>query len=205
MPFSREFEGVLDDCSLSIEWTVGPNLPVACKGGVAGIIGDEIVLSGGLWMPARVNLAMAFHPQSSKYRELPPPPVRPQYPRGACDGVVLYIIGGRGTGRTVYKLHRGDSGDWSYDELPALPVEEAAGRWLASVAIIPGGWLFLLCYDIDRDSYSHVGVMLHGVATSHRVSDGEQLYSFGGEPGHSYTLNIENVLQIGLMRWKPGQ
>jgi hypothetical protein len=59
----------------------------------------------------------------------------------------------------------------------------------------------ILCYDVERDNYAHVGVMPYGVATSPWVSDGTRLFSFGGEPAHSYNLNTENVLQIATMHW----
>ncbi len=359
MPFSREFQGVLDGCPLDIDWDIGPNVPVAWKGGVAGLVGDEIVLTGGLWMPPRANLAHAYHVRTRTYRELPAPPVRPQYTQGACDGRSLYIVGGRGTGRTVYKLSRDAANNWKYEELPRLPEVEGAGRWLSAVGVLPGKWLFLvgghptgtpseardrpaladyrlrlddpdahwepmapypggpralimsavvrdklyvfggshpdpvmrenhlelakkyqlrapyngvpnyrdayrydpetdswksirpvpfpvlaghavalrdrfillmgsadyptyrvgrttgrkdpfwtgygdriLCYDIEDDNYSHVGVMPYGVATSHWVCDGERLYSFGGEPSHGYNENTENVLQIGTIIWR---
>ena len=43
--------------------------------------------------------------------------------------------------------------------------------------------------------------MPYGVATSPWVYDGQRLYSFGGEPAHSYNENTENVLQIGSIEW----
>ena len=52
IPFSREYEGVLDLPPLKLEWSTGANLPVAWKGGVAGNFGDTIVLAAGMWMPA---------------------------------------------------------------------------------------------------------------------------------------------------------
>ena len=61
----------------------------------------------------------------------------------------------------------------------------------------------ILCYDAQKDNYSHVGVMPYGVATSHWVCDGQRVYSFGGEPAHGYNMNTENVLQIGTIQWKP--
>ena len=61
----------------------------------------------------------------------------------------------------------------------------------------------ILCYDVEKDNYSHVGVMPYGVATSHWVCDGERVYSFGGEPAHGYNMNTENVLQIGRIQWRP--
>jgi hypothetical protein len=144
MPFSREFEGVLNECPLRIDWEIGPNLPAAWKGGVAGVFGDEIVLAGGLWMPQRENLAYAFHIRSNTYRPLPAPPVRPQYTQGAGDGDALYVVGGRGTGRRVYKLTRDGNGRWAWHDFTPLPEAEGDGRWLATVSIIPGRWLFLV-------------------------------------------------------------
>jgi hypothetical protein len=57
----------------------------------------------------------------------------------------------------------------------------------------------ILCYDVQRDNYSRVGVMPYGVATCPWVSDGKALYGFGGEPAHGYNANTENVLQIGTV------
>ena len=142
-PFSREFEGVLDKPPIRLAWEIGPNVPVCWKGGVAGIIDGEIVLAGGLWMPSRDNLAYAYNTSTRTYAEIPGPPVAPQYTQGACDGKALYIAGGRGTGRKVYRLARDGGGNWAYEELASLPGEEGSGRWLASVGLLPGKWLFL--------------------------------------------------------------
>lgn len=359
MPFSREVEGVLDEPPLRITWRIGPNLPVAWKGGVAGRIGDEIVITGGLWMPSRENLTRTFHIPAETYREVAPPPVSPQYTQGACDGTYVYVVGGRGSGRAVFRLGRDAQGAWQYEELPPLPDAEGDGRWLGAVGVIPGQWLLLvaghptgtpteqrtapalpdyrlrldqpdatwetmapypggprallmaatvggqlyvfggshpeptmranavalsqkyglsapwggvpnyrdayrydvaadvwtpirptpfpvvcggavpvkdkyillmgtadvrtyrvgktmgrqdpfwagygdriLCYDIARDNYSDVGVMPYGVATVPWVLDGDTLYCFGGEPAHGYTMNTENVLQIGTIAWR---
>jgi hypothetical protein len=57
----------------------------------------------------------------------------------------------------------------------------------------------VLCYDLDKDNYSRLGVMLYGVATCPWVSDGRALYGFGGEPCHAFSDNTENVLQIGMV------
>jgi hypothetical protein len=144
MPFSRECEGVLDNLPLCLDWEIGPNTPVCWKGGVAGLIGDDIILVGGLWMPPRANLAYAYNIPTRTYAEIPSPPVRPQYTQGACDGEAVYLVGGRGSGRAVYRLAREPSGDWAYTELVPLPEAEGDGRWLASVGLIPGKWLFLV-------------------------------------------------------------
>ena len=61
----------------------------------------------------------------------------------------------------------------------------------------------ILCYDIQRDNYYHIGVMAYGVGTSHWVYDGTRLYSFGGEPAHGFNINTENVLQIGTVHFPP--
>ena len=58
IPFSREYEGVLDLPPLKLEWSTGANLPVAWKGGVAGSFGDTIVLAVGMWMPDRLNVVL---------------------------------------------------------------------------------------------------------------------------------------------------
>ncbi|MBN2296173.1 MAG: hypothetical protein JXM70_27325 [Pirellulales bacterium] len=144
LPFSVEYEGVLDTRPFSIDWTVGPNLPVAWKGGVAGMIGDEIILTGGLWMPERLNVTYAYNTKTHTYRELPAPPVRPAYTQGACDGRTLFVVGGRSAGRHVFKLAKDEQGDWKWSELARLPESDEAGRWLAAVGMVPGKWLFVV-------------------------------------------------------------
>lgn len=367
LPFDREFEGVLRESPVEIEWSIGPNLPIAWKGGVAGIVDGQIILSGGLWMPGRSNETYAFNIEEQMYEPLPSPPVRPQYTQGGCDGRSLFVVGGRGTGRRVFAFARDSAGAWEWQDLPPLPEAEGAGRWLASVAVVPDRWLILLagtptgapsevgdkpqltdyrlrlgapgaaweritpypggpralvqaavvggkvyvfggsvtdpemrsifvelqskygirvpyngvpnfrdayrydadrdhwtplrrtpfpiiagsavpiddnhillmgssdcptyrvgksksnpgikikhgessslwrgygdrilCYHIDKDSYSHVGVMPYGVATTPWVFDGRRLYGFGGEPAHGFNANTENVLQIGTLKW----
>jgi hypothetical protein len=57
----------------------------------------------------------------------------------------------------------------------------------------------VLCYDVEQDNYSRLGVMLYGVATCPWVYDGRTLYGFGGEPYHGYNDNTENSLQIGVI------
>ncbi len=365
-PFSREFEGVLDDCPYALEWTIGPNVPVAWKGGVAGVIDKQIILAGGMWMPERANFTYAYDIETETYIELPPPPITPQYTQGVCDGRSLYVVGGRGSASRVLKLSRNENQEWVWSDLAPLPDAEGPGRWLATAAIDPGQWLYLvagtpsgaasevgdkpqlidyrlrlddpaarweamapypggprslvqgtvvagklyvfggslndpemrsihlelakeyglrapnngvpnfrdayrydpetnawtplknspfpivagsavavddqhillmgsadyptfrmgkcleqvgikvkgnesnihwrgygdriLCYHIDDDNYSHVGVMPYGVATSHWVLHDQKVYSFGGEPSHGFNSNTENVLQIGTMK-----
>src|SRR5262245_52485253 len=70
IPFSNEYEGTLDHPPFEISWTTGPNLPVTWKGGVAGMVGNDIVLIGGLWMPGYRNLAFAYNLKSNDYREI---------------------------------------------------------------------------------------------------------------------------------------
>ena len=110
MPFSWEFEGTVDVPPLELEWTVGRDLPLAWKGGVACPIGKEIILTGGLWMPGRLNRTLAYHLEKGTYRELPPPPIRPQYTQGTCDEEALYVVGGSSrTGQVAEnkRKHRG--------------------------------------------------------------------------------------------------
>lgn len=356
LPFSREYEGVLDQPPVKIEWEIGPNLPVAWKGGVAGLFGDEMAMVGGLWMPGRDNLAYAYHTKDRTYSEIPPPPYATEYTQGAYDGQALYVIGGRAAGGKVSQLTRTGEGRWRWRALPPLP-ESTKGRWLAATGVVPGKWLFLvaghptgtpsevrsrpalpdwrlrldragatwepmapypggtrsllscavvrkklyvfggsladpvmrsiqqelaqeyalpfpyggvpnyrdaycydpetdrwlslrnlpfpmgggpmialgdryvllmgsadvrtyrvgksknradpfwggygdmiLCYDVELDNYSRVGVMPYGIATCHWVCDGERVYGFGGEPAHGYNLNTENVAQIGTIQ-----
>ncbi|MBN2311999.1 MAG: hypothetical protein JXR94_23680 [Candidatus Hydrogenedentes bacterium] len=329
---------------------------------MAGLVGGDVFLAGGLWMPSRENLAYVFHISSRTYSPSPPPPIRPQYTQGACDGTFVYIVGGRGAGRSVYRAGRGENGAWQYEEVAPLPEAEGAGRWCAAAAIVPGQWLFLvgghptgtptekrdapalpdyrlrldvpgadwepmapypggpralmmagavrgklyvfggsnpepkmrenhvelaekyglagpwggvpnyrdayaydpavdawkpvrptpfpvlsgcvvalrerymllmgsadvrtfrvgrttgrqdaywtgygdriLCYDVDQDNYSHVGVMPYGVATAPWVAHEARLYGLGGEPAHRHNENTENVLQIGTIQWRDSE
>ena len=375
LPFDREYEGVLAQCPFQGSWTTGPNLPVAWKGGVAGIIGDRVVMAGGLWMPGRRNLALAYDLRNRTYEDIQPPPYETAYTQGACDGTSLYVVGGRSAGRRVSRLSRGTDGRWNWEPLPMLPESEGKGRWLGVSHIIPGKWLFLttghptgtqseirqesqlqdwrlrldqpaaqwepmapypggpralvcgavarnklfvfggahpdsemraifanlirdyglmnvvpyagaphyrdaycydpdtdrwqklrslplpmaggtgivleeryilimgetetksqrvgktkraalvklvggqkgselepqwtgygdliLCYDLEQDNYSRLGVMLYGVGTCPWVNDGNTLYGFGGEPYHGFNDNTENVLQIGHLEARP--
>lgn len=380
IPFSEEYEGVLDDRPLALEWSVGPNLPVAWKGGVAAILGQEIVLVGGLWMPGRKNLAYAYNLHNRTYKEIPPPPFETAYTQGAYEGTTLYLVGGRSAGRRAAALSRATDGSFKWTPLPDLLESEGQGRWLGTVGVVPGKWLLLvgghptgtpfeirsattlpdwrlrldvpdaqwesmspypgsaralmssgvirgklhvfggsiadtalrevyldlikdyglfigpykgvhdyrdsyrydpeantwqqirnlpfgmsggagvvlkdryilimgsvhinlprrvgktdwarvssmdaggkakkavrtgtepfwtgyddriLCYDIEKDNYSRIGVMLYGVGTCPWFSDGKRLYGFGGEPFHGFNDNTENVLQIGTIQINP--
>jgi hypothetical protein len=58
----------------------------------------------------------------------------------------------------------------------------------------------ILCYDIERDNYSRVGLMLYGVSSWNWARVGDRIYGFGGEPKHGFNSNRENVLQIGTIR-----
>jgi len=360
LPFSQEYEGVLDASPFRIDWTVGPNLPVAWKGGVAGLLDEQIAMVGGLWMPGRANRAYAYDVKKGIYNEIPVPPHVTEYTQGTCDGQALYVVGGRAAGRKASQLTYDAQAGWEWTALPPLP-ESEKGRWLATCDVVPGKWLFLvaghptgtpsevrrfsalwdwrlrldrpganwepmapypggarslvscavaggklyafggsltdpvmralqrdagkacpllpfpyngvpnyrdayrydpeadewqalrslpfpmvggpmvalrdryillmgsadvrtyrvgrtkeradplwsgygdaiLCYDVELDNYSRVGVMPYGVATCHWVSDGERVYGFGGEPAHGYNENTENVAQIGVI-WPNG-
>ncbi|MFN0167771.1 MAG: Kelch repeat-containing protein [Bryobacteraceae bacterium] len=143
LAFSHDYDGVLDDRPFKLTWSTEPNLPVAWKGGVACIVGDEIVLAGGLWMPGRRNLAYAYT-KNRTYREIPPPPFETAYTQGACDGKTAYVVGGRSAGRRVAALSRDGGGAWKWEDLPMLPEKEGKGRWLAVAGIVPGKWLMLV-------------------------------------------------------------
>jgi len=144
IPFSQEYEGVLDECPIQLHWSVGPNLPLPWKGGVAGLIDDEVLLAGGLWMPDRDNRAYAYNLATLAYSEVPPPPFATELTQGTCDGESLYLVGGCAAGRSVARLCRSTSGRWKWHLLPDLPEEHNNGRLVATVAIIPGKWLFLV-------------------------------------------------------------
>jgi len=144
IPFSQEYEGVLDECPMQLHWSVGPNLPFPWKGGIAGLIDDEVLLAGGLWMPDRCNKAYSYNLATSVYSEVPPPPFDTELTQGACDGESLFLIGGCAAGRSVARLCRSASGKWKWRLIPDLPKEPNNGRLVATAAIIPGQWLFLV-------------------------------------------------------------
>ena len=143
IPFSREYEGVLDLPPLKLEWSTGANLPVAWKGGVAGRFGDSIVLAGGMWMPGRLNVAYAYDTRTDAYTALPPCPVATQYTQGTYDDSGMYVVGGRGSGRQVWKLTQHGI-DWKWTAVAPLPSSETRGRWLAGSGIVAGRWLCLV-------------------------------------------------------------
>jgi hypothetical protein len=134
LPFSREYEGVLDECPVRLSWAFGPNLPVAWKGGAAGVIDGRIVLAGGLWMPGRSVLAYAYDPQAQTYEPLPPPPFSPEYTQGVAWNNQLYLVSGRGAQGRVAALtpsppegERGETrgcgvvGLWGCEDLTTSP------------------------------------------------------------------------------------
>ncbi|MFB3902391.1 MAG: Kelch repeat-containing protein [Acidobacteriota bacterium] len=358
IPFSTEYEGVLDDCPFEIEWTVGPDIPYPWKGGISGVFGDKVVLAGGHWMGGKPHTYL-FDPQARTYGEIAPYPVATGFSQGDADKDSLYLIGGKTAGQMAVKLNKTTAGDWQWSDLPPVPEANrwtssvnVAGRWLLlyagsfidggkhvalpawrlrldrledgwqPMAPYPGGeravitsavsggkvyafggwrgdnsletvsgeldlrkkygfWIFppdpavqgfrdayrydpqtnhweairnlpysifggkgipigdryilltgtnslrrcirvgrsnpdaappyssqcwlgyddvILCYDIQKDNYSRVGVMLYGVSSWNWAHVGDQLFCFGGEPGHGLNDNRENVLQIGTIR-----
>jgi hypothetical protein len=154
LPFSHEYEGVLDQPPVKLDWSTGPNLPMTWKGGVAGFFGDEIALVGGTWMPGYKNLAYAYNIKTKRYSAIPPPPFpkgphalgesNTEYTQGVSDGDNLYLVSGRAAGRNVARLSRAADGSWKWEALPQLPDFGARGRWLGEVAAISGKWLLLI-------------------------------------------------------------
>lgn len=143
-PFSHEHEEVLDHPPYSIAWATGPNVPVDWKGGASAVVGDDILLSGGLWMPGYQNLAYAFNTKTETYTRLPDPIYKAEYTQGAGDAEALYIVSGRTGGNRGQKLARNDAGEWEWAELPSLPESESRGRSFAAVEVV-GDWLILSC------------------------------------------------------------
>ncbi len=76
-------------------------------------------------------------------------------------------------------------------------------KWGSCPSLWSGYGDIILCYDVEEDNYSRVGVVPYGVATCHWVYADGKVYGFGGEPAHGYNENTENVLQIGTIVTKP--
>jgi hypothetical protein len=57
----------------------------------------------------------------------------------------------------------------------------------------------ILCYDVETDQYSRVGLMLYGVSSWNWIRVGDRVYGFGGEPWHSLHSNRESVVQVGTI------
>ena len=353
IPFSSEHEGVLDQCPFRIDWSLGPNLPMPWKGGISGVFGSEIILTGGGWGDGGPH-SFSYDTKAAEYREITKSPVVTSFTQGAADDRHVYLVGGKSAGQTAAKLGREQDGTWRWSSLPSVPeanrwtsVVNVAGRWLllyrgrdmskparvdlpawrlrldkpdarwepmapypgqASSVITSavirgkvyafGGWRevealeemseavnlwkkyriwpfssiieyrdayrydpeknewrairrlpfprfggkgialndryillmgigsqrttrvgksiperkplldqywtgfedTILCYDIEQDNYSRVGLMLYGVSSWNWALVDNRLYCFGGEPKHGFNSNRENVVQIGTIR-----
>ncbi len=138
IPFSVEYDGVSDHCPLAIDWEIGPDLPMAWKGGVSGVFEGEIVLAAGAWLDNE-RRAFAFDVNARTYRKIPPPPVATSFTQGAFDGRDLYIVAGKTGERLAVTLTREPNGEWHWTDLPPPP---EANRWTGAVSVA-GGWLFL--------------------------------------------------------------
>jgi hypothetical protein len=60
----------------------------------------------------------------------------------------------------------------------------------------------IYCYDRITDTYSRVGKLLYGVATTSYVKadeNGTRLISFGGEALHGFKGNSETAVQIATV------
>jgi hypothetical protein len=104
LPFSREFDGVLDESPIELEWSVGLNMPVTSKAFGAGLIGEDVILAGSNWEPGHQNLAFAYNTRAETYTPLPPAPFETEHTQGASDGQSFYLVSGRIAGRQVARL-----------------------------------------------------------------------------------------------------
>ena len=62
----------------------------------------------------------------------------------------------------------------------------------------------IYCYDRITDTYSRIGKLLYGVATTSYIKatdeNGTRLISFGGEALHGFKGNSETAVQIATVR-----
>lgn len=221
--FSAEIPGTLDKKPVCIDWSTGPDLPLNLywKGGVAGVIDNKIILTGGLWMTKRLNLTLSYNPAEEEYDLLPQPPTNPSYTQGACDGKSIYVVGGRSSKTNVYRLTKDNSDNWIWNNMASLPAADEAGRWLGSVGIIPGKWLLLVGgiggyppglgsaeggpkmpdyrLKLDDPNAQWESMAEYPAGSKHLMMGavvGHKFYLFGGTPGmqverHAYVYDAE--------------
>ena len=207
---SKDYEGALDDPPFAFEWSTGPNVPVCWKGGAAGVIGDDIILAGGLWMPGYQNLAYAFNTKTQEYTRLPDPIYKAEYTQGASDGTSFYIVSGRTGQNRAQKLSRNDQGAWEWSEMPSLPQSESKGRAFAAAEVV-GDWLIYSCglphttpderpdYRIRLDDPNAAWEAIPACPGNprHLVSDGAidgRFYVFGGVRQDPFLKDLKTAL-----------
>jgi N-acetylneuraminic acid mutarotase len=78
-------------------WTARAPLPAAQRRGASavGVIGDELIVAGGLRGGAAVTDVTAYDPRTDTHRTLAPLPSATEHVVGAAVGSKLYVIGGR--------------------------------------------------------------------------------------------------------------
>ncbi len=128
--------------------------------------------------------AYCYDPETDRWTAIRKVPVR----WGGTDSAVLLdrfiVLPGMGDGVHYMSLRVGKS-------RPPSPSPEF---WRGYNDLI-------LAYDVEKDNYFRVGVMLYSVATCPWVTDGKKIYAFGGEPCHFWNNNnTENVVQIATIR-----
>jgi len=126
---------------VSIEWSLGPEMPAATAGGATGMLGDDLIVAGGTFWHTPdakryVPWTQICDTRVGAWRMGPDLPAERAYAFSAVIGERMYVMGGAGQdGQAVadgWVLQRGAGGEYEWRPGPALPV---AANWMAGGVI----------------------------------------------------------------------
>ena len=161
-PLSDDVSGaaVSDDPPLTLEWSLGQEMPYGQKDGAGCLIGSEFVTQGGGWAnvtvrgvppPKLPKDSPSFSPlfiydmQHRTWRRGPDPLFVQGRGQGACTNTSMYVISGYqkhivdrddpkvAATTHVSRLHK-PNGSWVWERMPPLPT--GAGRWLGAAGVV---------------------------------------------------------------------
>jgi Protein kinase domain/Kelch motif len=175
-------------------WRALAPLNVPRAAGAAAVVGDRIVVVGGLGEDGPVGATEVFDGQSWHEAERIPTPR--EHLAAASDGRFLYAVGGRdATSKDLAVLERYDPEGDSWETLPAMQVARnglgaaiAAGRLFAVGGERPTGVLDTVeAYDIRRQRWTSLKPLprpRHGSAV---VAARGRIYALVGALGRNHT------------------
>lgn len=123
------------------DWTLGPDMPLCMKGGVAGIVNNHLVVVPGIGGGFQEGVVQALDLATMLWTGIARIPKAPVYTTGVCARDSIIILSGRGgqdpeVGPAAQRLRFVD-GQWVWDELPPLP----AKMWYATCACVDDRWI----------------------------------------------------------------